>query len=97
MIAEISESPRTMADFPRKQVLPDKFYDLNGPKLWHKVPAVPFYSLYPDLLERNAARADVSYFIRDETKGRFYVDRTSQPGYYFEDPRDAMLYKLKYL
>lgn len=86
-----------MADFPHKQVLSNGFFNRpNSLKDWHFVPAVD-YSGMEDMFERITHRKIVHDFIREESEGRFFVDRTSKPGYWFESPRDALLYKLKFL
>lgn len=48
-------------------------------------------------IERLKHRTEVHDFVRVESEGRFFVDRTSRPGYWFEEARDAMLYKLRFL
>lgn len=86
-----------MADFPRKQILGDLFYNtLDGLNTWYFVPAVDYSGMH-DMIERVKHRSIVNDFIRVEAEGRFFVDRTSKPGYWFETPRDAMLYKLRFL
>ncbi|MNK83292.1 hypothetical protein D3C87_1030970 [compost metagenome] len=86
-----------MADFPRKQVLDDYFFNtVDGLNNWHFVAAVDYSGVH-DMLERIRHRKAVHDFIREDAEGRFFVDRTSRPGYWFENPRDAMLYKLRFL
>ena len=84
-----------MADFPNKQILSDEFFYHGYLRVWHftKAPTFP----QPTVELREAARNEIRIFIREESKGRFFIDRTSRPGYWFEEPVDAMLYKLRFL
>lgn len=86
-----------MADFPRKQVLDDDFFNkANGLRDWHFVSAVDYSDMH-DMIERIRHRKIVHEFIRVESEGRFFIDRSSRPGYWFENPHDAIVYKLRFL
>lgn len=85
-----------MTDFPTKQILPETFASNGYRATWHFVPAVDYSGMY-ELRERLEHRTQVHGFVRVESAGRFCVDRTSRPGYWFEEARDAMLYKLRFL
>lgn len=86
----------------RNQIIQSDFYKQPDWKDWYFVPwAGWFYNLIivnndeqkAEMLRR---RKEVWDFMIEQTEARYYVNRGSFPGFHFESPRDAALYKLKF-
>ena len=92
-----------MAEFPGKQVFSNEFRSMRLDETWHYVPFLDFLK-FPQS-DASRLRQEIYDFGRIHSKGRFFVDATRERrvphgygyGYWFEDPADAVLYKLTFL
>lgn len=84
-----------MPDFPTKQILLSKIKGVSIRETWH---FVKFPNLYSEDKKPHASeiRADIHEFVRYTSEGRFFIERVEGFGYWFEDPNDAMIFKLRF-
>jgi len=87
----------------RNQILSTEFHANGYRATWHYQPWGPLQqpivlaSGPEDYDRKRQEQLALNKFLQLEALGRFFVDRTSRPGYWFEHPHDAMLYKLRFL
>lgn len=76
--------------YRQRVVLSGEFLQHNLHLKWLKVKII-------DAPKYPGRHDDMYEFIGKHTAGRFHVDRTSQPGYWFEMPLDAAKFKVRFL